>query len=126
MCSTRWIPRTRGRSSAGSSPRSSGGRGSTPGLASGLRRGDLGVDRDAHLVTGRVPELVVDVLEPVEVKHEQRARRVVAARVRKLGAVGAVEPAPVQQPGELVVIGVVLKLVLAVAPVGDVLDVGED
>ena len=60
--------------------------------------GDLGEDA----VPGRVAEGVVDLLEVVEVEHQQRPGDAVAVAARQLGPQVFLEAAPVLQPGERV------------------------
>ena len=69
---------------------------------------------------------VVDLLEVVEVEQQQGAARAGAgAQVEVLGE-GRVEPAPVGQPGEHVVVGEVRQALLVAPALGQVDDVDQD
>ncbi len=82
--------------------------------ASELRRRVAQEVGDGHdqLVAGLVPERVVDCLEVVEVEHEQRAAVPVAIDVCDVALELRLEPAPVQQAGERIVVGHVAQLAL--------------
>ena len=71
-----------------------------------------------HPVADRVAERVVDLLEVVEVEHQHRAGRLLAAAAGELGAQVLLEAAPVLQPGQRVVAGLPLQLLhpLVAAP----------
>ena len=59
-------------------------------------------DRAQHVVADRMPEHVVDRLEPVEVEEQHRERPAVAARTRELAPQRVIERAAVGDAGELV------------------------
>ena len=80
---------------------------------------------DDELVARRVAEAVVDLLEAVEIEHEQRALGAVAAAARDVLGQRAVDAAAVEQARERVVVGEVAQLVLEAAALGDVLDLDE-
>ena len=70
-------------------------------------------------------ERVVDVLEVIEVEHQQCAFAAVAADERRLGLELMAEAVAIEQPGQMVVIGEVLEPVLVSLAIGDVLDLRE-
>ena len=78
--------------------------------------GDLG----QHLVAARVPERVVDELEPVEVDEQHRGVRLHAATARERVLQAVDEHHAVAQAGELVVRGAVAQLLLRVDHLGHV------
>ena len=94
-----------------------------PGEHVGLAQAAAQQLRDAHdqLVAGRVAERVVDRLEVVEVEHDRRALGPVAVDEGDVAFELAFERAPVEQPGERVVVGHVAQLGLVAAAVRDVL-----
>ena len=63
--------------------------------------------RDTHdqLIAGVVAETVVDVLEMVQVDHQQRACRGVPANSRHVGAECLVESTAIEQTSQRVVVG---------------------
>jgi hypothetical protein len=67
-----------------------------------------------------VAEGVVDELEVVDVDHQQGAVDSVVGGQAHLALGGVLESAPVQQPGEVVVVGPVAQLALGLAAGGDV------
>jgi len=71
-------------------------------------------------VADHVDEPVVDVLEVVEVQHEQGAARPVVGDPALVLAQCLLEGAAVQQPGERIVVGEVVQLGGRLAAVGDV------
>ena len=72
-------------------------------VVAGAQRGaDPRPELGQHAVAGVVAERVVELLEVVEVDHEQRERAVRLARPLDRAAQLAVEPAAVRQPGQLV------------------------
>ena len=81
---------------------------------------------DQEVVADPVAEGVVDVLEVVQVEHQQGAARSVADTVVDVSGQVLVEAAAVGQPGERVVLGEEGQLPLVAVPLGDVHDVGED
>ena len=87
---------------------------------------ELGGDRLQQLVAGAVPVGVVDLLEGVEVEHEQRGLLAVAPAARDLHRELALEQAAVVQAGERVVLGEVAQALLHHLALGDVLDLGDE
>ncbi len=81
------------------------------------RRGDA----LQHVVAGAVPERVVDILEVVEVEHDDCAAEGIAARSLDLPVELLLEAPPVEGAGEEVVVGQVDELALELLAVGDVL-----
>ena len=77
--------------------------------AANRRAQDLG-EGDEDSVAGSVAVHVVDLLEIVDVEHEDGHRIVRAARARQLGANAIVEEPVVPQPGERVRLGLLLEL----------------
>ena len=77
-----------------------------------------------HLVAGEVAEGVVDRLEVVDVDQQQRPGRHLAARARHLGLDLLLETAPVPQPGQRVLLGESLQLLVEALAVADVADCG--
>ena len=76
-----------------------------------------GRDAAQQLVADRVPERVVDALEVVEVDEHHRDLALGVALERLAHALA--EQRAVGQPGQRVVVGLVLELVLEVAQLGD-------
>jgi hypothetical protein len=66
------------------------------------RRAQARGHRNQHLVTGRVPVRIVDVLEVVDIDHQQGATRPAARRQRRQLGDQAIGLAPVHQPGQRV------------------------
>lgn len=82
-------------------------------------------DARESLIAGCVPERVVDLLEPVEVDDQERAGAPVGVAPGDLLGELELEPAPVDDTGEGVVVGEVAKLVLDALARVDVLDLRE-
>ncbi len=80
----------------------------------------IGDARKDH-VAGDVAEAVVDLLEPVEVEHHDRARRAAAPSDRDLAGELVGEPAAVEEAGERVLVGEVPEPLLVPGPARDVL-----
>ena len=76
--------------------------------------------RAQDLVAGEVPERVVDLLEAVEVEHDERRPLVVAPAARELGGEVLLEAAPVPEPGQRVALGEVGQVQLHLALLGHV------
>ena len=92
--------------------------------ASRLALQDGGGPRD-RVVPDGVAVGVVDVLEVVEVDDQQRRGLVVARDVVPDPLELLLEPAPVEEPRQRVVVGQVLQLALVALLVGDVLEVAD-
>ena len=77
---------------------------------------------DGHqdIVSGRVAEAVVDLLEAVEVEHEQRAHALVPPRAADLARQLLLEAPPGVEPGQRVVVGEMLQPGLEDLALGDV------
>ena len=78
-----------------------------------------------HAVADGVPERVVQLLEAIQVEHQQRAARVLAAARSEVVGQRRQERPAVRQTGQLVDLGEAMQLCLVVAAVGDVAK-GED
>jgi hypothetical protein len=78
------------------------------------------------VVARLVAEGVVDVLEVVQVDHEHGAGGAVARHPLGLPGQLLLETAPVDEPGQEVVIGQVLEALRQLPAVGDVLNLGHD
>ena len=76
--------------------------------------------RDQVLVARLVSLRVVQVLEVVQVEEQRGALAAVAGRELQVALQLVVEAAPVRQPGQRVVVGEVLDLLLGVCTLGDV------
>ncbi len=79
-------------------------------------------DLHHHLVTGVVPQRVVDVLEVVDINNENGAPTAVAPHSGDLARELALEAPPVEEPGERVMVGEVRELHLEQLALLDVLD----
>ena len=82
-------------------------------------------DRDEELVAGVVAEAVVDLLEVVEVEQQDRAALAVATAALEVPLELGVEPAPVGQAGQHVVVDEVGEAVLVATALGHVDDVDQ-
>ena len=89
-------------------------------VAAAQAPGQRARDGADQLVAGLVAERVVDVLEAVDVDHEQGAGAHAAARGGDLELELLQEPAAVEQVGERVVIGEVLQALVVGLALGDV------
>ena len=78
-----------------------------------------------QLVADGVAERVVDVLEAVEVEHQDRAAMAVALGRSQRAVELLLEAAAVEQPGQRVVVGEVLQLALEALALGDVDDLAD-
>ena len=76
--------------------------------------------RDDQLVTGAVAEGVVDLLEVVEVHHQQRSAGAVPLAQVEVALELLIEAAPVREPGQRVVLGQVCQLRLEAPTLGHV------
>ena len=79
-----------------------------------------------QLVAGLVAERIVDLLQVVEVDHEQGSLRPIAPSAPHVRLELALEAAPVQPPREGIVVGQVVQLFLVAAALADVQDLGQE
>lgn len=88
--------------------------------------GEPSRDLDEHGITGCVPGVVVDLLEPVQVEQEQTDQAMVPGCARQRVGQPVPQHDPVGQAGQRVLERLTEQLVLQGLPVGDVPGVPEE